>query len=236
MFERPFGLAEMRREARNIRPRICAVIVNRDVKIPEEVLPLIDFFEVRIDLIGTGWQDVARRLPLPWLATNRAPDQGGKGETDDDFRVAKLFEAAELGASMVDVELSTDNVERVVSRIRPRAICVVSFHDFNKTPPYPALVDIIKRQFAAGADICKVVTTAGDFADNITMLRLIRACPQIKLVTLAMGPQGMTSRILSPLAGGYFTYASLERGKESAPGQLTVTELREIYRTIGAKE
>lgn len=214
------------------RPKICAVIVSRDFKIPGDVLPLIDFFEVRIDLIGDGWQKAVANLRHPWLATNRSPLEGGKGETDEENRLAKLVEAVGLGASMVDVELSMKTLKRAISELRPKAACVVSFHDFNGTPPYPALVEIVKRQIAAGADICKVVTTAGDFADNITMLRLIKAFPQTKMVALAMGPQGMTSRILSPLAGGYFTYASLERGKESAPGQLTVEELREIYQML----
>jgi 3-dehydroquinate dehydratase-1 len=47
-----------------------------------------------------------------------------------------------------------------------------------------------------------------------------------------MGEQGQVSRILCPLAGGYFTYASIESGRESADGQLTVKEMREIYRLL----
>jgi len=49
------------------------------------------------------------------------------------------------------------------------------------------------------------------------------------LAAFAMGEAGQISRILAPLAGGYFTYASLEEGKESAAGQLTADQLREIY-------
>ena len=44
-----------------------------------------------------------------------------------------------------------------------------------------------------------------------------------------MGQPGLVSRILCPLVGGDFTYASTEKGKESAAGQITVTELRKIY-------
>jgi 3-dehydroquinate dehydratase len=51
-------------------------------------------------------------------------------------------------------------------------------------------------------------------------------------VSFAMGPSGITSRILSPLLGGYLTYASLGEGKESAPGQVTVSELTKIYRMM----
>jgi len=48
-----------------------------------------------------------------------------------------------------------------------------------------------------------------------------------------MGEAGVISRILSPLFGGEFTYASTKTGSESAPGQLTIAELREIYRVLG---
>jgi 3-dehydroquinate dehydratase len=47
-----------------------------------------------------------------------------------------------------------------------------------------------------------------------------------------MGDTGQISRILCPLAGGYFTYASVEVGKESADGQITASELAEIYRIL----
>jgi len=44
-----------------------------------------------------------------------------------------------------------------------------------------------------------------------------------------MGELGHISRILTSRFGGFLTFASLEIGKESAPGQLTVDELSKIY-------
>jgi 3-dehydroquinate dehydratase/shikimate dehydrogenase len=44
-----------------------------------------------------------------------------------------------------------------------------------------------------------------------------------------MGELGHISRILTRKFGGLLTFASLERGKKSAPGQLTVDELSRIY-------
>jgi 3-dehydroquinate dehydratase len=41
------------------------------------------------------------------------------------------------------------------------------------------------------------------------------------------------SRIFSPVFGGEFTYASSAVGAESAPGQLTIRDMREIYRIMG---
>jgi len=47
-----------------------------------------------------------------------------------------------------------------------------------------------------------------------------------------MGPVGALSRVLSPLSGGYLTYASIDETSGSAPGQMSVEALRKIYRMI----
>ncbi len=91
------------------------------------------------------------------------------------------------------------------------------------------LVGIAESQIQGGADICKIVTTAQSFEDNLTILKLIRKFPEAKMVAFAMGEAGRISRILSPLAGGYFTYACMAQGKESAAGQIPVRELNELY-------
>ena len=48
-------------------------------------------------------------------------------------------------------------------------------------------------------------------------------------IGLAMGPIGTISRILSPKFGGFLTFGSISAGKESAPGQTTLSELRNVY-------
>jgi 3-dehydroquinate dehydratase len=40
---------------------------------------------------------------------------------------------------------------------------------------------------------------------------------------------------VSPLVGGAFTYASTGEGEESAPGQLTLPRMREIYTAMGVE-
>ena len=58
--------------------RICAVITANDPEAVREVEPLADLFEVRIDLIGEGWQSLVKTLRKPWIACNRLADEGGK--------------------------------------------------------------------------------------------------------------------------------------------------------------
>ena len=94
------------------KPRICAVIVDKRVEEVKEIEPLVDLFEVRIDLIGDGWQDIVKKLKKPWIACNRCAEEGGKWSGNEARRIEKLLEAIELGAGIVDIELRTKNLRR----------------------------------------------------------------------------------------------------------------------------
>ena len=188
-----------------------------------------DLFEVRIDLIGARWQELAKQLSKPWIACNRNAAEGGRWEGDETGRIEELLKAIELGADITDIELGTIDLAQTMQLIKRRVKCLLSFHDLTGTPSLNRLREIVQRQLAAGADICKVVTTAQRFEDNITVLQLISEFPNTKVISFAMGPLGLISRILCPLVGGNFTYAAIVQGKESASGQITVRELRELY-------
>ena len=211
------------------KPRICAVIVNKDLDAIKGIEQLVDLFEVRIDLIGDGWQELVKQLKKPWIACNRSAAEGGKWKGDEARRLEELFKATELGAAIVDIELGTRNLEKAMELLSKRAKCLLSFHDLEGTPPLDEMREIVQRELEAGADICKVVTTARRFEDNRTVLQLIGEFPKTKVVSLAMGPLGLVSRVLCPLVGGDYTYASIERGRETAFGQITVKDLRQIY-------
>ena len=213
------------------KPTACAVITDNDMAAIKKASPLVDIFEVRIDLIGQDWREVVPALEKPWIATNRMAAEGGKWSGSEARRKAELVDACELGASMADIELASDNLESIVAMIKKRAKCLVSYHNFEITPGLDELKNIVEKMLAAGADACKVVATAGTFEDNITMLKLLRAYPQIRLTAFAMGDIGLPSRALGPLIGG-MVYTSLHKGNGSAPGQFTASEWRELYRLV----
>jgi 3-dehydroquinate dehydratase type I len=210
-------------------PKICAAIVNGDAAEIEAVEPLVDLFEVRIDLIGEGWRKVAARLKKPWIACNRREDEGGKWAGREAARIKALHSAIELGAKIIDIELATPDAAEIVKEIRNSAVCLVSYHNTKETPPLDRLRQIVINQIAAGAGICKVVTTARSFADNLAVLQLITEFSSTNIVSFAMGRAGQLSRVLCPLVGGCFTYASIKAGRESAEGQVTAEELKKIY-------
>jgi 3-dehydroquinate dehydratase type I len=214
------------------RPKLCATIINTDLKAVKEVEPFVDMYEIRIDLIGDGWTEVAKKLTKPWIACNRLLEEGGTWQGNEARRIEKLLQAMELGAKIVDVEYNAKNVDNIITFIKKRATCLLSFHDFEKTPPLETLKQAVQKEIKLGADICKIVTFARSFEDNLTVLQLIREFPGKRVVAFAMGPHGMASRVLAPIAGADFTYGAVEKGKESAPGQIPVIDMYHLYEIL----
>jgi 3-dehydroquinate dehydratase I len=212
--------------------RICAVITGPDPDAAHSVEGNADLFEIRIDLVGEGWEKVAARLHKPWIAANRDAAHGGKWAGSEEDRVAQLFRAIELGANIIDIETDAPGVESLVPMIKEKARCMISFHDWEGTPPFDYLQGIVQQQLDLHADLCKVITTARNLEDNLTMLKLIKKYPWADIIAFAMGDEGLLSRIMCPLAGGYLTYASTKEGSGSAPGQITVETMHSIYRMI----
>ncbi len=218
-------------------PDICASITSvNDVGTAIAARDYVALYEVRIDLIGPTWRHIVRDLPRPWIACNRIPSEGGQALEPEPERCAVLREAADLGADVIDIELLAPGLSDVLEWAKGRTLVLISYHDLNATPCEEMLDGVVSRQCAAGADINKVVTTAEAQGDNVTMLRLIRRHPHLSMVSFAMGSVGMASRVLAPLVGARFTYASLAEGSEAAPGQLTVDNLHAMYEMLGVLE
>ena len=196
--------------------------------------------EIRLDYLEdfNGIEEAVEDAKIPLIATNRQYEQGGKRKQNEGERMQRLLELADKGFSMVDVEITTPNLKSVVKNLKKKGVeTIISFHDFNKTPNLAELRKIAASQIKAGADICKIVTKANDISDNLTCLSLVSEMKQkIRMVCFAMGKHGILSRILSPIFGAHFTYASLESGMETAPGQISMQRLKEIYKCLGVGE
>lgn len=195
-----------------------------------------DFIEVRLDRLKkyNKLSDIAKCSKVPLIATNRPIQQQGKFSGSETKRKQTLLNAAKGDFEYVDLELSAlgESITRKICDAGAKLI--VSFHDFNKTPSLPQMNKILEQEISSGADICKIVTMAKSIEDSLTTLNFVsKAHKRTKVVCFAMGPLGKPSRLLSPLFGAFFTIASLDRERETAPGQLTVQEMKLIYQTLG---
>lgn len=183
-----------------------------------------DLAELRLDYLEEPL-DVAALLtdrPCPVIVTNRPARQGGSFAGSESDRISSLMEAIALGAEYVDIEY--DAVGRLGDRLGTRII--VSYHDFERTPK--DLRSIAQSLLGTGADVIKIATYINDITENFR-LRQVAAGLGIPTIVIGMGSKGVMSRILSKKFGSLLTYAALTRKGASAPGQLTVSELDQLY-------
>ncbi|MGH9468341.1 MAG: shikimate dehydrogenase [Terriglobales bacterium] len=193
--------------------------------------------ELRLDGIKQ-WATVAaplraflRSSPQTFvIATCRKQAYGGKFSGSIKTQFAALRQAAAAGCAAVDLELQS--AERLpssaLSELRQHANLIVSYHDFHTTP---ALAPLWERLRAVPADIYKLVTTAKTWRHNLEMLRFVEAHSGAHpLVGFCMGEMGLLSRVLSLRAGAAFTFAALEAGEATAPGQPVLQQMRVGYR------
>ncbi len=198
-----------------------------------------DLVEVRLDHLKSfnKVKKIAGSASVPLIATNRQYGQGGQRPQNEDERVQVLLDAVDAGFQYVDLELTTVDLQSVMRELKVKgAKIIVSHHDFKRTPDITELENILDSQVRTGANICKLVTTANRMEDNLSCLLLTSKMRRtVKLVCFAMGKNGLISRVLSPLFGAEFTYASVERGMETASGQPSITELKRIYQSLGVE-
>ena len=199
---------------------------------------LADTIEIRLDLMGEfDLKEIIASAPRPILVTYRSKKEGGSGTAGYGTRVQYLRDAVEAGADYVDLEFSIPLEHRQVI-IQDRGSCqiVLSAHLLNRTPSSENLERLFRKMAATGLDIIKIVTWAKEWEDNFRVLKLIPRAQALntKITAFCMGPLGRISRILCPLMGGHMTFASLEKGEESAAGQISAFDMKKVLEILSS--
>ena len=204
----------------------------------ERAAPLADCVELRIDRIqDADLERLLRTRRIPVIVTNRRREEGGGFAGTEAERIAILQEAARLGADYVDIEAATDPALKAELRSTlagGATQLIVSWHDFSGTPPAELLQAKLAACMADAPAIVKIVTHAGAAADCLRVLELIPRAQQMgqAISAFCMGSAGKISRIIAPLLGSAIDYASLGPEEASAPGQMTIRQMREIARIM----
>jgi len=202
--------------------------------------PWADLIELRVDYLkDPNLALLVNDRPKPFIVTNRRKEEGGRYHGDEKMRWGILKKAIELDVDYIDVEMRSkrSSIEALMAYRRAnhkKTRFILSFHEFQWTPSQKELRNVCDRMSRWEADMAKVVTFARSWEDNLNVLSLISYARERgqKIVAFCMGEKGKMSRIFAPFLGAAWTYASLSHDRASAPGQMTVQKMRDLWERL----
>lgn len=160
------------------------------------------------------------------------------GAITETVRIRKFKKCIEAGASHVDLEFEAgEDTLKSISELAKEHNCklIISYHNHKLTPSVNELISIYELSREKGADIVKIACNVNSDSDNARLLSLYdreKISAEIPLIVIGMGSKGRTTRVAAPLLGAPFTYASKEKGEETADGQIEKLVLERIYKLI----
>ena len=182
---------------------------------PEELHPLLESY------------------PLGILSTVRSQGQGGQFSGTPQEYEERVMRCATCRPEWVDVEVSAPvgMIQRLRTRM-PQTKILVSNHILDGTPT--ALDQSFVELKSLPGDLFKLATTASNSIDTLSLLQAIREenCQKPLFCGIAMGEDGAFGRVLAPLVNMPLMFAALSDEEATAPGQLSIRELRSTYRQM----
>ncbi len=138
---------------------------------------------------------------------------------------AELYHDIEGVAQATDKSPSEDGVEVFAPGGRR---LILSRHD-SQSRPATLQADLVAMLDERACTVPKLAWRARTIRDNFEAFELMRESPRAAIV-ICMGPCGLMSRVLAKKFGAFATFASAAKGRETAPGQISVAEMKTRYR------
>jgi len=192
--------------------------------------------ELSVDMIKelVGEMKTASRKKVPVIVTCRDREQGGARKYPDRLRADVLAGALKAGAEFVDFEYENyrfvENQERLQRGLsqNSKARLILSAHDFERK--FDNISKLYRNILAVfPAAIPKLVYTANHINDCFEAFDLLHKTSGERIV-FCMGEAGLISRIVAKKLGSFVTFASIDKQSDTAPGQLTIEQLKKLYR------
>jgi len=211
-------------------PLVIGTIITADYLLNWENNPQplpCDVVELRADGFPDlpNWIEIGKQIERtgrPVIATLRLAKEGGKWLEEDAARWP-LLERAIQNLTSVDVELNSELAARVGEKcVELGKASIVSHHDFDKTPSFTEMEDILNRALKLGK-IGKIAARADTEEDVAKLRKLLQQSWSGPICVIGMGALGRETRLTFPLAGSCFTYGYLD--VPGAPGQYSAKEL-----------
>ncbi len=171
----------------------------------------------------------------PLIFTCRNQREGGRASINNSDYYRIIDNMVDLGVpDCIDMEISLNSqlIEKVRKKISNQNIqLIMSYHNFQKTPPIEELMNVIKQGLIQGGTLIKIATMINDYQDLYQLQSLNfynDVLKNIPKIIIGMGEMGQITRIYPEVFGSCITFAS--NVNLSAPGQLSIRDLREIWR------
>lgn len=170
---------------------------------------------------------------LPILFTFRTKGEGGgTSATLAEYRDMLMLAIDSGLVDMVDVEYfaGAELVDEVIAEAHAKGVYViVSNHDFKTTIPMEQIVERFREIIFTGADIAKIAMMPENGSQVVDMMQAAKELQEsgneTPLIVISMGELGVQTRTTGEMYGNAVSFASA--GTASAPGQMSVAELRE---------
>lgn len=200
----------------------------------KQAITSTDAIELRLDYWKTleisAISRLRREITLPVIFTLRKHSEGGRCQLSEPARLSLILELGKLQPEYMDLEhdVPTEWLDKF-RRQFPQIEIIGSYHNFHETPT--DLEGLWRSLQHPQFDILKIATLAQNICDTLRLLIFLKSISREHRATLiAMGEDGQISRILAPVAGSCFTYGYVANDTASAPGQLSLSTLTDIYR------
>lgn len=196
--------------------------------------------EIRVDALEKPDYEIPRRLighvkkiGLPVIVTCRDVSEGGLREIEFSHRLGLYKTAIESQADFIDIEFRSFKHPDVHSVIKaaletsPTRL-ILSAHNFegpfeNIQILYESILSLYPTA------IPKIVFQARHLNDCFTIFDLFLNA-ESPLIAFCMGSVGQVSRVLAKKLGSVISYASLDDANTTAPGQISLKQMKSVYR------
>jgi 3-dehydroquinate dehydratase/shikimate dehydrogenase len=211
---------------------VCAETADELIQQIKRAEDLADVIEIRFDCLKESQIEAAlSNLPVSncLLATFRTKGQGGK--RDSTLRERLTFWQKFLIHNKNKIFYADFEADTLIFPNLVKAKTILSQHFFDKIPSELAETYAVLGQFSQ-ADIIKIAVQTNDITDSVAVWKILEKAKSEnrQIIPIAMGESGKWTRILGLAHGAFMTYAALDAGQETAPGQVSARDLLEVYR------
>lgn len=239
---------------------VCAETADELIEQIKRAETLADVIEIRFDCLhvkefDTGLEKISDlKFKKPFLATLRPKNHWEEffyGKITDEKVLEKKVKSSRERIDKWNKIFSISNLKfidleedlfigLIMSEFFEKEILsnhevIFSHHNFSSVPDdlEETHYDLFSaEEFDVKCDIIKIAAQTHNITDTIPIWQLLEKAKSDnkQIIPIAMGESGKWTRILGLAHGAFMTYAALDSGKETAPGQISAEDLTKVYR------